>query len=491
MARQYIAETAEATGKKPFLELSSREWLWPIVFMLGMSMVGLRFPLGYLVILASLLHAFMHDRYNFVIMITIYCGGYSLATHEETFASRTLLAGVCLAFLLVLRKSPALTKVMVAFFAYWACLCVFAYMGVTGFFSQFGPMVNHLSVIWFVIPLAAFSGRSFDMRVFFRRTFPFALIAAIYYFLDGFVMGGQFFLPRDPMWSQTFAPTFYNFRVHILSFEFMRRWQPAMYLLILSLYPTMMYYRLRPWMWFMVAFSCYISRTFSVLLGFIIAALIVFEKKRQVFRMTLVAVAALTVLYFVDGALGEASENGSTTLRIKSQIDQLTGLSALNGDEEAIAELGTGRGGQILPALEMMSDYGREWKGFGFLSEDATPHQYYYDSEFIEDEDKSERLVTNIESEPFVVFMQSGYIGLVVHYGFYVIIWLIVRRMKYSKYLLSVIVFFAINGLAGCAGLYRPEGVYLVGLVLGAVLLANNERNKHVEDTPLPESGAS
>lgn len=472
------------SGKKPFLDLKAGEWLWPVIFMLGMSMIGLKFPLGYLVVAISFLHTFIHDRYSLIIMLTIYVGGYSLATFDETFASRKVVFYVCLGLMIFLRKYPLLNKIILAFFAYWLALSLFALNGYTSYSAQFGDMLNHLVFCWFVVPLAIFAGQEFDMREFFRRTVPFAIIACIFYFIDGVVLGGLCLLPRDPFWSTPEFPAFYDLRLHPFSLEFVRRWPPALYLLILSLYPMMKYYRLRRWMWAAIVMALIITRTFSVMLGFMVVAIILRENKRAMARTFLLLIGIITALYFIDGALGEAGENGSTTLRVKSQIDQLTGISAIQGDDEALADMATGRGAQILPSLELWSEKNREMFGFGFLSQDETPHTLYINSEYIEEEEKAERLVTDVESEPFVVLLQTGYVGLLVHYGFFVVLWLMVRRLRYSQYFLSVVIFFAISGLMAFSGLYRQEGLYLVGLSLASVILANKSRKEEKTDTP-------
>lgn len=479
------ADSGTPSGKKPFLDLKGREWLWPVTFMLGMSMIGLKFPLGYLVVALCLLHTFVHDRYSMIIMLTIYVGGYSLATFDETFASRKVVFFVCLGLMVFLRKYPLLNKLILAFALYWFALSLFAINGYTSYSAQFGDMLNHLVFCWFVVPLAVFAGREFDMREFFRRTFPFAITACVFYFIDGVVLGGLCLLPRDPFWSTPEFPAFYDLRLHPFSFGFMRRWPPGLYLLILSLYPMMKYYRLRRWMWAAIVMALIVTRTFSVMLGFMVVAVILKENKRAMARTFLVLIGLIAALYFIDGALGEAGENGSTTLRVKSQIDQLTGISAIEGDDEALADMATGRGAQILPSLELWAEKNREMFGFGFLSQDETPHTLYINSEYIEEEEKAERLVTDVESEPFVVLLQTGYVGLLVHYGFFVVLWFIVRRLRYSQYFLSVVIFFAISGLMAFSGLYRQEGLYLVGLSLATVVLADKSR-KEQPDTPDP-----
>ena len=277
------------TDKRVPLRLSPDEWIWPAVFMLGMTMVGLCFPLGYVVVLVAMLRSFHKSRYDFVIMLTIYAGGYSLALTEETFMTRGVVLLISIVAIFNIEKSAVVKRVLWGMLILFLIFSFFALRGVVGYFSQISPMLNRLSMIWFVVPLWAFRNQEFEIKEFFRRTVPYSMIVCIYYFLDAAVMGDQFFLPRDPMYSQEFKPTFYNLRLHMFSFAFARRWQPALYLLILSLYPAMRYYKLPVWMWAAVLVAMYIVRTFSVIMGFLVAALSLSRRRGQILKYIIIA----------------------------------------------------------------------------------------------------------------------------------------------------------------------------------------------------------
>ena len=66
-----------AEERRP-LRLAGHEYLWPLFFLLSMSMMGLRFPLGYLLVPIILISTFRRDRYDFLIMLTLFFGGFGL-----------------------------------------------------------------------------------------------------------------------------------------------------------------------------------------------------------------------------------------------------------------------------------------------------------------------------------------------------------------------------------------------------------------------------
>ncbi len=58
---------------------------------------------------------------------------------------------------------------------------------------------------------------------------------------------------------------------------------------------------------------------------------------------------------------------------------------------------------------------------------------------------------------------------------FFIWLYVVIRKLKYSKYYLSVMVFVFIVGLGGTMGWNQTTGLLLMGLTYAAVLLANKD----------------
>lgn len=484
----------ESKTGKAYLDYTRNEVLYTLGFLLSMSMTGLNFPLGYLFLLIYLINSFRNSKYDFLIMVTLILGGYNLTSYVDFhFDLAYLQFLIGFVSMLVLRKTPIIKKMMWAMGAYFVALFWLAMQSDESIFVQYLGLRNYLSIIYVFFPIAVFSAMEFDIFVFFRKMLLYCLIICAFYFIDSVILGGAMLLPRDSsLMTYDIVPRFYDLWIDPVSSSFLRRWPLGLYPLSLCIFALVRYYRLTVFQWALIVSAILICRTFTVTIAFAVAAVISMSNKKQIFRMALTGVAALTILYYVDGAMGEwyVSDDQDdrkikmTTLRLKSQIDQVFMLDLANGDEEALATLGTGRGAQIIPKLELVYKYDKQWTGLGFLARDLTKNKKYiienemYGNPLIADE-----VAIGVESAPFDIFITIGFIGLIVHTLFWFWMWFIVRKLAFSRYFISIIVVFAMIGI-GAVSLYSPFVLLLVSLCYAAVIL---QQKKDLEGFAMPK----
>lgn len=451
-------------------------------FLLSLSMIGLNFPLGYLLVPIFLLSAFKADRYDFIIMVTILIGGYNLVSSADFFVIELANVGFGLGLLsmLVLRKPPIVKQVMIALGCYALALVLLAMQSDESLKVQALGLRNYLCFIYFFFPLVVFSGMEFDIMEFFKKIFLYCLCICSFYLIDSIMLGGALLLPRDSsLMTYDIVPTFYNLYIHPITGMFIRRWPLGLYPLALCMFPLVRYYKLTLVQWILIIGALVVCRTFTFTLALIVGAFVSIPDKRKLAKYLLTGVCVLTVLYFVDGTMGEtytSDDQGEhqqkhTTLRIKSQIDQLLFLDFATADEEDLAMLGTGRGAQIIPKLELVLRLGKQWTGLGFLQQSLTTNKkYIIDNQLYGNPEKADEVAIGVESAPFDIFITIGFIGLIVHTLFWVWLWFILRRLKYSRYYVSLIAVFAVVGV-GAVSLYSPSILYLVALAAAAIIL--------------------
>ena len=116
------------------------------------------------------------------------------------------------------------------------------------------------------------------------------------------------------------------------------------------------------------------------------------------------------------------------------------------------------------------------WTGLGFLHPELTKNtKYIIENEYYIDVEKSIEVATGIEISPLQVFLTIGYIGLIIHLLFFIWLYVVIRKLKYSQFYLSVMIFVFIASLGGFMGWNMTTGLAMMGLSYGAVLLANRE----------------
>ena len=76
-----------------------------------------------------------------------------------------------------------------------------------------------------------------------------------------------------------------------------------------------------------------------------------------------------------------------------------------------------------------------------------------------------------------------GYLGLVLYFGYFIAMYVIVRRKRYSLYFLSVLVMSFFDGLGAYGGLTAPMGLLLCALCFAVVIMGPDKNEKDLEQT--------
>lgn len=498
-----VTDTQASSGnrheadRKELLQLTRSEWAWAIAFMLSMSMIGLKFPVGYIAAPLIMLARWRSNRYDFLMMFTIFMGGYGVATFTSLgFGSQNITLIVGVLGYLCLKKYPLLNKSMALWALYFIALVLIARFSIVPMSVQFPRITRYISIIYFIFPLLFFAGREFDIRRFWRAVMPYVIIMGIFYIVDCIIFSGNVLLPATYL-SNNVVSTFNNLVWHPLSLNPFRKYPVGIYIFTLAVIPLIRVYRLRPWQWVAILGGMFCTFTFTVISGLVLGFMFFRGNKKQLIKWGLIALIAFPALYAVDDMLpGRGVDDigeQQSFLRIKSSVDQI--ISAFNiQDEEDLAKLGTSRMGQALPKLELLYDENKQWTGFGFLDVlENTPTKYiiYNDLYFEEYSEDNWEVANSIEITVLEVFTTIGWTGLIVHIAFFVALYLLVRKKRNSVYFLSVMVLFAWFGIGGFEGLIRIMSLYLVGLTYGIVLLTNRPGSENHEEDLTATEGRS
>ncbi|MDE6126758.1 MAG: hypothetical protein K2G30_07370 [Muribaculaceae bacterium] len=451
-------------------------WGGPVVFMLSMAAVGLSFYPAWLVVLAMLLQRFKTDRYEALVMLMIALGGYGLRP-APTIVECLLLYCTAIPLAFLLRKSAVTRRTLVIWGIYAAGCLVFAAISIESLMMQSLMLMWYLSFLFFLVPLWMFAGKSFSMDDFFNRLYPYVIIYAVFYWIDGLVLNGPVFLPQLQPFIGT--PPFYNLYVIPLSMTVSRVYPPGLYLALMLMYPLIRSYRLRWWEGILLAVALMITKTFAlitaVLLGFVICQ----RGFSKVSKYVVLSAGLLTALYVVDVSISDvkdiATQSGSR-LRIASTINQFVILDGAQ-DEEDLAEFGTGRMAQIIPKVERLYEMGLEWTGFGFLHPTQSNNRaFVIENNLYSDISQNEETVATVEVVPVQVFLNIGYLGLIWHVLFLVALILVIRRLPDSKYFWTLMAMFIWLGISGFCGMVQVQGQMIVATAFAMVILQDKTR---------------
>lgn len=472
-------------SQRQVLQLNWSDYKWPLLFLLSMSMMGLVFPLGYLLAPLILINRFRSNRYDFLIMLTIFLAGCGF-TAEGSFPVKTFDIALVLAFFMILfyRKRGIVKKTTIAWMLYCICIFFIATFSEETLSIQFRLMRYTFAFGCFIIPVVVFASEDFDIREFFRSLMPYMVIICLFYIIDGFIVCGFIFLPRTPVGgmipeSYFFSPLIYGFP------HFVRKYPQALILLALAIYPLAKYYRLKLWHWVLFLGACAACQTFTVISGFFVGAIVASSKVKHMWRYAVGMVAVFAAVYYIDGFLPEKVKDfqSESFLRVKSSIDQILALSEIEDDVD-LAEFGSGRMAQALPKIELVSSLGRQWTGLGFLHPTLTTDtKYIIDNEYYHDIERSEEGAgTRIETEVLNVYVTTGWIGLLVYFAFYIYTFMMVRKFAYARYYISVLVMAFWFGMGAYGGLTAVDGLIIVSLAYGATVLAQRTLDKKEAD---------
>ena len=472
-----LAYTAgKSDEKKPYIPLENGWWRKPLFYMLSLSLVGLGLYPALGISLVFLAHEWRHDRYNFLIMLTLLVGTYGLMSPQQLpiwTSDLALLAAGILWF--VYRKPPILRRTLTAIFVYFGFMFIVAFLSVENMKIQLLVMRFYWHILYIIIPIAIFSGKEFDFNTFILKLFPFVLLIAIFYLADAYIISGHIFLPKDTSWN---GSTFYSPSIHLLSGKIYRIYPPGIFLYSLIFLPILRTYRLHWWQWLFFIGSLIACQTFTIIIGFLAVYVLFQANVKKIATWSIAGIVLFTGLYFIDGMMPEVKHDDGleSRLRIKSSIDQFFDLyNAV--DEEDIAEFGSGRMAQALPKLEIVAREGRQWIGLGFLHPSKTTlNQYLITNEYYSDIEKADEVATSVEIAQIQVYINMGWLGLLVVTLFYLYLYYLVRKLPYSYYCLSVMALCFIWSAGGFAGINFDQGGQLIAISFAAVVLHSRDK---------------
>lgn len=431
-------------------------------------MIGLSFPLGYLFVLLILLNRYKHDRYDFIICLTLLFGGYAL-TDSSNFWVKPSDIGllVSIVAVLVVRKNRLSKVVLSLLGVYFAGLVAIALTSDERMSVQILRLRVYMSIIYCFVPLLVFAGRTFDMDRFLRKTIVYSIILAIFYVLDGFVVNGFVFVPRSFNWGDSVS-TFWHPIMNPFSTSFPRKYSPGLYIMMISVYAVSTRYSLRLWQWVVIGLSMVATRTMTFIAGLVVSYVTFQGNVLKTLRYVLFGVVALGAIYFVDRAAGGF-------MRVASTVDQFTSLEKAMDDED-LAEFGSGRMAQIIPKWELLVELDREWLGFGFLHPEKTTNPKYQvmNPYTVGGASRDYELATDVEVTQVQTIFDIGFVGLILQTLIYLMIYGIIRRLPYANLYVATLIAVSICGIGGGqAGLITYQGLFMTGLSLGCVLLTS------------------
>ncbi|MDE6118499.1 MAG: hypothetical protein K2F82_01385 [Muribaculaceae bacterium] len=464
-------ETRQQADDKVFAAPAA-EWWRAIGYFLCLALVGLRFYPALVLLAFVLAMRWRQDRYAFLIELTYFFGGFAFL-HSNALPFKpsdlALVVSVCAVF--IYRRSPMVSRILWLTLAYFAAIFLIATTSDESIRVQVVMMRNYFTIIGFMIPFLVFANRDFEWDRFIRSVVLHVLVVCGFYVVDTFLICGMVLVPGSLAIESLNGPVYSDFNNLLWRpGDFMwwpRHYPPGLYWMALCIVPLARRQLRLSWQqWLLVILSLVSCRTMTFMAGLLVGFICFRGKVRQALAIGAASVVAITGLYFADSAMG-------SPLRIASTVDQFSSLEAA-ADNEDLAEFGSGRMAQILPKWELLGDLHRYWLGLGFLHPTLTTNpKYQIKNEYYVDVSKSEETATGVEVTQFQTILDCGFLGLIVQTAFFVGIYFVIRRLRHSQYYLCVLVAVSVFGIGGFAGLTQRDGLLLLAVTLGAVLLAN------------------
>lgn len=441
------------------------DWRDAVIFIVTVSLCGLHFYPAFLLLFVLLLRSFRYNRYDFAIQIMLVGGVYGLyRINDFPIKIQDIIFGVSFVVMIFYRYTPVMKRITIAMLVYFGFLIFMSILSEESMAVQIRNLRIYMMISFVFIPLALFSGRPFDMEYFMKKVLCYSILLSCCYIFDGFIYSGFFFLPGlknfGPIDATIFHPVFDLF-------TFPRRYPQGIFILAMAIFPVVKYFRISIPQWIITGLAIISTRTMTFIAGLVVTFVICqgnFLKlvKYAIFTFTLIIGAYIADIY-LDG-----------NLRVVSTVNQFTILDEAS-DEEDAADFGSGRIAQFVPKYNVLVAQGKTLRGFGFLHDQATTNPRFIIENTLYQAGAKYEVVTGVEVTQLQTILDIGYIGLAVQTVFYLLTYLFVRKLRYSFYYLSVLIALSIFGIGGFAGLTQTHGLFIAGLTLAAVILANRE----------------
>ncbi|MCD8393288.1 MAG: hypothetical protein LUC85_00445 [Bacteroidales bacterium] len=461
--------------RRPFVAAPG-EWGWAAGWLFSMALTGLEFYPAYLILMILLVHKWRTNRYDFLVMATLMFGGFRFLDPEQLPAMKIydIALVVCFAGIFLLKMNKVTKRVTWLILAYIAVVWLFAMLSEEVMSVQIRRMRYTWLVIYCLFPLLVFANREFDIMEMFRKMMIYCIVIYVLYFIDGVILSGFFFIPLGSFgdWYGEGHSTLAHPWIDLFAFNVPRISATPIIFTCIIIYPVAKFFNLQRWQWVAFWVANLVSRTMSILAGFIVTYLCFRGLGKKVAIVIIIGLLALPGVYYVDKATGE-------WLRVATTVDQFIAIKDGNVPEEELAEFMSGRMAQVIPKMDLLYSMNRQWIGFGFIHPKySKSRKYFIKNELYVDVSQSEEVATAVEIAQVQTILDTGYLGLIAQTIFFILFYLAVRKEEYANYYLSVLVMVSIGGIGGMCGLNQPNGLLPVGLALGVVLLANRDRHK-------------
>lgn len=468
-----------ATAKRPYLSIAPRAWTEIVVFLLSMAALGLEFPPALPVVLLLMFKSFITNRYEFIIQMTLFFGGYGLHDSSSLPVHNSItIFVVILILLLINRKPPVVKRTFLIFGIFLGAILILINFSDLSFMSQVSRTRFYLFFLYFYLPLLAFDNLKFDMGRFMTMVMGYTIVLAAFYIIDSIVLCSHILIPR--VFDYDLIVSKWD-KLHIFPFQklFRRIYPPGMYLTTLAIFGFTHILRLRKAHIVIIVLGLSCTKTITFFFGLICAYIFLQKSARKIIKYSFLSLLTIISLYFVDVELEKTRQfnthDTESPLRIRSTITQITEAAAAKTEEE-LASLGSGRMAQAIPKFELLYKYHKQWTGFGFLDRNkTTDHRYIIDNELYQSVSQQSEVATGVEIAYAQTILDIGYLGLIAQIITYVVITLSIRRLRYFRLYMSVLLAVIIYGIGGYCSINNMEGQLLLGLAYAAVLLSNRD----------------
>lgn len=464
--------------EKESLRLFPQEMFSAFIFLITLSLLGLEFPVAYLLLPVVLFSTFMRNRYDFLIQFTILCGSYGFYTEDNAFPFKWMDIALLLSIITIAiyRRDKALNKLLLFTGGYFAALFLLALMSSESLAIQIRRMREYWGIIYFMFPLLIFAREEFDIKIFYRKILTYAYIICIFYIIDSLIFGGDILVPRAYSFSGYYS-TYYKFYCYPGSFP--RKYPHGIFILALCIFPILKFYSLQIKHVIVLILTLITCRTFTIIGGILLTSLFFSGNIRKTIKYLVICVLVFIAGYFIDKSIG-----GS--LRIVQLVEQFELLKNPD-DPELLVKFGTGRMAQIVPKLDHMVYTGKQWVGFGFLHDTLSKgNEFMITNDFYTDITQSEESVARVEVTQIQTILDVGLIGFFIQILYYLAIYFwILRPMPYSQSYLMVLICISFFGIGGFTGLTSHHGLLLLGMTVGTILLVYKQKNATKEEADL------
>ncbi len=458
--------------QKEQIELCPGDFVLPVSFLLSMSLLGLEFPFAYILVFIILYFSWTINKYDFLLQSTLLFGVYGFYDENLTFPFKLhdLLFIVYFAGFFIYWKDKNIRRLLIPVSIYILFLFFVAMLSDEFLMIQARRLRLYMHILYFLFPLLVFRKQDFDIKLFFNKLFIYVLIISCFYIIDSLVVSNHIFVPRTTWGDLTYS----TLEVNLLG-DFIRKYPPGMYFIALLLFPMLYLFRTSAKYILIMALGLVCTKTFSVIGGVLITTFCFYGTWKKKIIYLIIGFVMLVAGYVLDGQM-----NGA--LRVQHLVGQFTSFASYRSVEDAmsdmenLAEFGSDRGAQIIPKIELLTSTQKLMFGFGFLHDDLTTNdKYIIQNEFYSDQSAAEEVAALVEVTQVQTILDTGLVGFVIQHLFYIAIYFLIRKYKYSNWYLVTLVCISIFGIGGFAGLNLPHGLLLLGLSLGGILLANKD----------------